>query len=275
MSVTINNIKVEFHLNPPLVTFLQGADMDILNIRNTLRLIEETEEGRLFESAKVNSDKGVIVRADGNYPYGNDTAALDITIRDPFAVAFEAGAIAFVTEFGSLLVSEDRFVDSPGAIVNIYQAKGALVVTSQGDAGTIAAAVWDRILSGATHNIPQSAGKRLRQLGNVVDGSVNDVAATVTSFETNLTESRDDFYNDQIIRFTSGNLEGHVRVILDYDGTDKKITVSEAMVEVPDNGIDFDIVPFHVHPLEQIAEKTWQHPNASNRQTLNSLNPNI
>jgi hypothetical protein len=52
-------------------------------------------------------------------------------------------------------------------------------------------------------------------------------------------------------------LQGHVRPILDYDGGTKTITVAEAMVAAPDNGSDFDIIPTHVHPLEQIGDSVW------------------
>jgi len=137
MSVTINNIKVDFNNSPrPRITFLQGANMEIQNIRDTLREIEESVEGRMFDTF-LTRNKGIIVRADGNYPYGQQITALDITILDPFEVAFEAGATPFVAELGSLLIA--NFVDSPGAIVNIYQAKGALVVSAS---GTSADEIW-------------------------------------------------------------------------------------------------------------------------------------
>lgn len=123
---------------------------------------------------------------------------------------------------------------------------------------TITDAVWDETLTGVTHNIPTSSGRRLRELGTVVSASVDDPAATLDSFITTLTETRDDFYNDQLIRFTSGNLEGYVRPILSYNGTTKTLVVAESMIEAPDNGSDFDLIPTHVHPIEQIASATWE-----------------
>ena len=118
--------------------------------------------------------------------------------------------------------------------------------------------MWDETLTGINHNVPTSSGRRLRQLGDVVSSSINDPATTTDSFITLLTETRDDFYNDQLIRFTSGNLEGYVRPILSYDGTTKTIVVAEAMVEAPDDSSDFDIIPTHVHPIEQIAGAVWE-----------------
>ena len=117
--------------------------------------------------------------------------------------------------------------------------------------------VWNEILTGATYNINSSAGKRLRQLGDAIDGSVNDPGASTTVFITNLAESRNDFYNDQYIRFTDGNLQGHVRIINDYDGGTGTITTNEPMIEAPDNGINFEILPVHIHPIKQIVDSVW------------------
>jgi hypothetical protein len=123
----------------------------------------------------------------------------------------------------------------------------------------IADAVWDEILTGATHNIPASAGRRLRQLGDVISGTVvADSGNSTIQFTTDLTESRDDFYNDQLVRFVTGNLLGYAAPILDYDGTNKIITVDEPMVDIPDDGIEFGILPTHVHPISQIVDGMWE-----------------
>ncbi|MHA2046038.1 MAG: hypothetical protein ACW99G_14695, partial [Candidatus Thorarchaeota archaeon] len=95
------------------------------------------------------------------------------------------------------------------------------------------------------------------QLGDIISASVVDASPTVSSFTTDLTETIDNFYNDQLVRFISGNLQGLVRVISAYDGTSKEITVSEDMPLIPDNGSDFDVIPDHVHPMEQISDAVW------------------
>ena len=42
--------------------------------------------------------------------------------------------------------------------------------------------VWDRKLTGATHNIAASAGRRLRAVGDATSGTINDSSATTISF---------------------------------------------------------------------------------------------
>ena len=125
--------------------------------------------------------------------------------------------------------------------------------------GQIADTVWDEILTGATHNINNSAGKRLRQLGDAVTATVNDVSATTTSFITTLTSSVDNFYNDQLLRFTTGNLIGQAKPILSYYGSTKTIVLSEELTSAPANGDEFDILPQHIHPVIQIASGTWEY----------------
>jgi len=76
----------------------------------------------------------------------------------------------------------------------------------------------------------------------VAEVSVNDSNASTTQFITNLTNSTDDFYNDNVLVFTSGTNAGQVRRIVDYDGTLKKITVDPPLAEAPANNDTFSIL---------------------------------
>lgn len=169
-------------------------------------------------------------------------------------------------ENGYLLVDGggDPWVATLGAYtVNIRDTvpADAFAIAGGGSGPTaqeIAIAVWDRILSAANHNIPNSSGRRLRELGDIISASVNDGTPGVTSFITNLSQSIDNFYVDQIIRFSSGTLEGIVRPIIAYNGTSKLLTISEPLPQAPANGDDFVIVPTHVHPVEEIGAAVWE-----------------
>lgn len=126
-------------------------------------------------------------------------------------------------------------------------------------AAGIADAVWDEILTGATHNINTSAGKRLRQLGETAvaaEGTVVDVSASTTVFETDLTDV-DDFWNDTLIVFIDGALTGQSRTIVDFSNTAGTITLDEALTSVPANGVAFLLMARHIHPVSQIADGIW------------------
>jgi hypothetical protein len=161
----------------------------------------------------------------------------------------------------------DPFLDTIGDYtVRIMQQVSDLVSTVSSGSGVteqdkfdIADQVWDEILIGATHNVPASAGRRLRQLGDVVSSDVNDATPSNLKFITNLTNTYPDFYKDQLIRFTTGNLSGHVRVIAAYDEVTKEITVEEPMVDIPVDEDEFDIIPTHTHPMIEQADVIWEH----------------
>jgi hypothetical protein len=120
-------------------------------------------------------------------------------------------------------------------------------------------AVWDASIS--SHNTGGTTGKALKNLKEGIvsyEGQVNDASATTTSFITNLASSIDDFYNSQTIHFISGILQGQSRLVLDYDGSTKTITVEEPLSSAPANGTEFIILSTHVHTIAEIADGVWQ-----------------
>lgn len=122
----------------------------------------------------------------------------------------------------------------------------------------IADGVWDELVTG--HNTAGSFAQGFRRVveGLIsVEGQVNDVAATTTTFVTDLTEATDNHYNDLTLMFIGGALAGQAKPILSYNGTTKAVTLSEALTEAPGNGIGFIILSTHVHPVSRIADGVW------------------
>jgi hypothetical protein len=117
--------------------------------------------------------------------------------------------------------------------------------------------IWDRQLTGATHNIPTSAGRRLRALGGATPFAVNDATPTNLSFISTLTSSVDNFYNDTVAHGTSGDNTDATRIIIAYNGTTKEITFDEAWPDTIADGDDFDLRAEHIHPVSQIAFEIW------------------
>lgn len=88
----------------------------------------------------------------------------------------------------------------------------------------------------------------------MTQSAVNDVAGTATAFVTDLTNPADDFYNNAVLTFTTGALNGQVRRIADYNGTTKLITVDPALASAPADNDEFTIVKQNVYVEEQLAE---------------------
>lgn len=231
---------------------------------DSIRVTEATVSGIAY--AKIADATGKQTLAEGVL------VGITIDLQNGWQIAFPSGAYTATIKDGNLVGGPggDPVQYSPGVQVVMIQSAAATIVQTGGSSLTqeehdallalpsdadVADAVWDELLTGASHNISTSAGKRLQQLGNVVDGAVNDVSATTTRFISNLASTYSGFYNDQTIRFTSGNLEGQARIILDYDNVTQAIVVDEPWSVAPTNGDDFEVIPEHVHPVPQIVEE--------------------
>jgi hypothetical protein len=115
--------------------------------------------------------------------------------------------------------------------------------------------VWDEILTGATHNIPNSAGRRLRQANALVAAEgLAGAGNTTTLFNTDLASAVDEFYDDHTFVFTSGDLAGQARVITGYDGTTKQVTFDEPWTSAPAEDDEFIVFADHELTRDQIVE---------------------
>ena len=117
--------------------------------------------------------------------------------------------------------------------------------------------VFNKVLTGATFNINNSAGKILRQIkgGSVIhDGTSDNVPANGVnslSFESGggspTTETVDDFYNHQRLVIVEGTGEGQLVIITDYNGTNQVATVTPAWLTTPDASSVYEVLPGLVH----------------------------
>ena len=85
------------------------------------------------------------------------------------------------------------------------------------------------------------------------EGQVLDDNPSTSVFKTNLTQSRNDFYKNMLITFTSGDNQGQSRRIKTYNGTTKTITVIPDLSFKPKNGDTFIILTRTVR-VEELAE---------------------
>ena len=74
-----------------------------------------------------------------------------------------------------------------------------------------------------------------------IDAAVNDAAATLTSFDTTLTETTTDAYAGRELHMTSGNAAGEISKITAYNGTTKVITMSPGLKTAPSDTDTFTI----------------------------------
>ncbi len=120
--------------------------------------------------------------------------------------------------------------------ISVYPIQKRVVEITDANFVTITQFVWNAILTGATFNINNSAGKILRQLkegfgidpGLAQDGSLNTI--TLQSGESSI----NDFFIGRDIAIVAGTGIGQIRIISDYDGASKVATIT---------GRDWDVTP--------------------------------
>jgi len=236
----------------PLGGSVYELDLDVFRL--DLKALEASEAGMSFLDTHVHNTTVTLAGI---------TLARVVEIVNGYTVTFEDGQYAVEAKGANSNLADVmnlnqvslRTFNSAG-LIEVIQGSG---VTEQ-DKVDITNKVWDEVLTGATHNVPTSSGRRLRQLGDVTPGSVNGGTPTTTAFITTITSAYNGFYNDQYIRFIDGNLEGIVRIVRDYNNSTQVITVEEALPVAPEDGDEFDLIPVHIHPIDQIAKEVWATP---------------
>jgi len=132
---------------------------------------------------------------------------------------------------------------------------GSTTLTDKTLEALTAGYVWDEILTGASHNLPSSAGRRLRQAGALVAAEgLAGAGNTTTVINTDLTSAVDEFYDDHTFVFTSGDLAGQARVITGYNGTTKQATFDEPWTSAPAEDDEFIVFADHELTRDQIVE---------------------
>ncbi len=104
--------------------------------------------------------------------------------------------------------------------------------------------VWDEILSGTTHNIAGSAGRRVREIGAFAIHSGTAQAGASNSITLAATANGGDgVYNRNLIVLTDNTGVGQTRTIVDYDDTTKAVVIDRDWRITPDNTTAYQIVP--------------------------------
>lgn len=124
---------------------------------------------------------------------------------------------------------------------------------------TIEDAVWDEIMTAATHNIPTSAGRRLRNITSMVitDGTCpsaplldNQIVFNGDAFST------DGAYDPALVAVVGGTGEGQSRLILEYKGSTMTATVDRNWKMTPDDTSQYVVIanPGREHVNEGLAQ---------------------
>ncbi|RKZ09464.1 hypothetical protein DRQ25_06300 [Candidatus Fermentibacteria bacterium] len=102
--------------------------------------------------------------------------------------------------------------------------------------------VWDETLTGATHNIVTSAGRRLRALASQAIRLETAQAGTASTITLDAgASSTDNIYVGSVIILAEGTGAGQTKTIVAYNGTTKVATINGTWIINPDNTSVFQI----------------------------------
>ncbi len=112
-----------------------------------------------------------------------------------------------------------------------------------------AQAIWDTLLTGSTHNIATSAGKRLRQLQEafvIAEGTAEAGTATTITLEAGAVETVDNIYRGDRVVITAGTGVAEHGIILSYTGSTRVCIMAETWVTTPSTDSVYEITPASV-----------------------------
>ena len=125
------------------------------------------------------------------------------------------------------------------AITDQFDGSGELSVS----AADLVDLIWDEVLTGATHNVASSAGRRLRQLDAAVihSGTAQAGAANSITLDTGASATND-IYDENLITIVAGTGTGQTRIIAEYNGSTKVAIVDRVWTTTPDSTSEFVMI---------------------------------
>ena len=121
--------------------------------------------------------------------------------------------------------------------------------------------IWDEPLTGGTHNVATSAGKRLRQIDaafEVHSGTAQAGTSTTITLDTGADGTNDNIYRGDRCVIIAGTGIGEHDIIVSYTASSRVATVAETWIVTPDNTSEFILVP------ASVDIETWQHTVVTN-----------
>lgn len=151
------------------------------------------------------------------------------------------------------IVSSGAITTSGGAVSNVTLTATTTNVTNGVDISTTAVDdIWDEVLTGATHNVNQSSGKRLRAISGSIfsEGTAQSGGANSIQLTSGAVTSDDQFRRSKVIIVLGTGL-GQEAIITSSVAITDTLTVTPAWLTNPDATSEYEIIPGQVHSTTQ------------------------
>ena len=236
-AATINAVVAHFSIQNRYMRGTNGANTTTPPTVTAIRTEMDTNSVKMAPSQDLAAYKATGFSVPNEYD--DAIAALQTDLDNPsqyMATGFSTHSAADVWTSGTRSLTDK-------AGFSLLSTGADLILKDSLFALAMADAVWDEILTGATHNIATSAGKRLRQIGAyaIHDGTAQ--AGATTSITLATTASTDDgIYDRNLLVIVGGTGVGQTRTIVYYDGTTKVCDMDRDWRIIPDSTSEYQIV---------------------------------
>jgi len=175
---------------------------------------------------------------DGNFRIDNQSSGVD-TIKSDYTVRLEDIEVD-TNEIGAAGVGLTQ-------VSLISTGLDAIASTATGMV-EIAKAIWDRVLTGATHNINNSAGKKLRQVSSIIftDGTAQSGGDNSIQLGAGAVTIDDQFRRAKVL-LVGGTGEGQEAIVTSSVASTDTLTTTPAWLINPDNTTEYSVIPAQVH----------------------------
>ena len=165
------------------------------------------------------------------------TVGSPITCSEVSTTRFYSGDMPAITAGTYQVVFYDSGVTPLSSGIVSWNGSAEILLNDLSTATTagIADAVWDEALTGATHNVPTSAGRRLRNLGDeriIAEGTVQSATTGTITIEAVGTLC----VGQTIVVTDQSTGDKQTRYILSYDSGTNTATVDTQWCDTPTNG---------------------------------------
>ena len=164
-----------------------------------------------------------------------------------------------LNEFGAIKDTVDAILDT----LQLWDTRIDSIEGGVSDAAKAAIVdlTWDEPLTGATHNVQNSSGKKVRALQGPTTSGTAQVSGTPTDPGTYIIlaaaeTAADDFYNGSLVHIVGGTGEGQMRTIEDYTGATDSVFlhVGDNWITNPDATSEYEIGPWAAQEVVHIFD---------------------
>ena len=241
---TVGGVSVVGEIIGQFSLGLSAAAVDLANGTDGLGALKSDTAATLVDTADMQPKVAKIPLSDGTITWnstalGSVNAECDTAISDA-SLATAANLATVDTNVDSILVDTAEIGVAGAGLTDITLNAASIDL------------VWDEVLTGATHNVTNSSGRRLRQISGQIftDGTAQSGGNNAIQLAAGDVTADNQFVRAKVL-IISGTGSGQEAIITDSVASTDTLTITPAWLTNPDATSEYEVVPAQVHTTVQ------------------------